>query len=165
MDKLAKLIEETSDVRELKRALSVELGEEGMATEAIGAVLQVTPRAVRKWRQRCEREGVEGLAVRNRGSESYLSVAQRQEREDWLGAQETITVEEGTGGARSALGDRLSIQTILLRVTRREWTELPPDGERQSETERGASVGAAHAEDEACHTRHSSSSLADHGNY
>jgi putative transposase len=32
--------------------------------------------------------------VRNRGSESYLRVAQRQEMEDWLGAQETITVEE-----------------------------------------------------------------------
>jgi transposase len=72
----------------------VKLGERGMATEAIGAVLQVTPRAVRKWRRRYEREGVEGLEVRNRGSESYLSVAQRQEREEWLGAQETSTVAE-----------------------------------------------------------------------
>ena len=94
MDRLAKLIEETTDVRELKRALSVKLGEEGMATEAIGAVLQVTPRVVRKWRKRYEREGVEGLQVRYRGSESYLSVEQRQEIEEWLGAQETITVEE-----------------------------------------------------------------------
>jgi putative transposase len=94
MDKLAQLIEETTDVRELKRAVSVKLGEKGMATEAIGAVLQVTPRAVRKWRRRYEREGGEGLEVRNRGSESYLSVEQRQEIEDWLGAQETITVEE-----------------------------------------------------------------------
>jgi len=94
MDKLAQMIEETTDVRELKRAVSVKLSAEGMATEAIGAVLQVTPRAVRKWRQRYEREGVEGLAVRNRGSESYLSVEQRQELEDWLGARETITLEE-----------------------------------------------------------------------
>jgi transposase len=39
MDRLAKLIEETTDVRELKRALSGKLGKEGMATEAIGAVL------------------------------------------------------------------------------------------------------------------------------
>ena len=36
MDRLAQLIEETTDVRELKRAVSVKLGEEGMATEAIG---------------------------------------------------------------------------------------------------------------------------------
>jgi len=94
MDRLAQLIEETTDVRELKRAVSVKLGEGGMATEAIGEVLQVTPRSVRKWRRRYEREGVEGLEVRYRGSESYLSVEQRQEMEDWLGVQETITLEE-----------------------------------------------------------------------
>jgi putative transposase len=94
MDKLAQLIEETTDVRELKRAVSVKLCEGGMATEAVGAVLQVTPRAVRAWRQRYERDGVEGLRVRYRGSESYLSVEQQQELEDWLGAQETLTLEE-----------------------------------------------------------------------
>jgi putative transposase len=94
MDRLAQLIEETREVRELKRAVSVKLGEAGMATAAIGAVLQVTPRVVRKWRRRYEREGVAGLAVRNRGSESYLSVEQRQEIEEWLGARETITLEE-----------------------------------------------------------------------
>jgi putative transposase len=94
MDRLAQLIEETTEVRELKRAVSVKLGERGMATEAVGEVLQVTPRTVRKWRQRYKREGVEGLQVRNRGSESYLRVEQRQEIEDWLGAQETITLEE-----------------------------------------------------------------------
>jgi len=94
MDRLAQLIDETTDVRELKRAVSVKLGEQGLATEVIGAVLQVTPRAVRKWWRRYEREGVDGLAVRNRGSESYLSIEQRQEVEDWLGAQETITVDE-----------------------------------------------------------------------
>ena len=94
MDRLAQMIDETTDVRELKRAVSVKLSEQGMATEAIGAVLQVTPRVVRKWRRRYEREGIAGLEVRNRGSESYLSVEQRQEVEDWLGAQETITLEE-----------------------------------------------------------------------
>jgi putative transposase len=49
---------------------------------------------VRAWQQRYEREGVEGLRVRYQGSEGYLSVEQRQEIEDWLGAQETITVDE-----------------------------------------------------------------------
>ena len=44
MDSLAQMIEETTDVRELKRALSVKLGEGGMATGESGEVLQVTPR-------------------------------------------------------------------------------------------------------------------------
>jgi putative transposase len=94
MDRLAQLIEETTDVRELKRALSVKLREGGMTTEEVSEVLQVTPRAVRAWSKHYEQEGAEGLRVRYRGSESYLSVEQRQEIEDWLGAQETITVEE-----------------------------------------------------------------------
>jgi putative transposase len=94
MDRVAQLSEETTDVRELKRAVSVKLGEQGLATEVIGAVLQVTPRAVRTWWRRYEREGVEGWAGRNRGSESYLRIEQRQEVEDWLGARETITLEE-----------------------------------------------------------------------
>ena len=94
MDRLAQLIEETTDVRVLKRALSVKLGAEGMATEAIGRVLQVTPRAGRKWRRCYEREGGEGIPVKYRGSESYRSVEQRQEVEDGRGAQETITLEE-----------------------------------------------------------------------
>lgn len=93
MDRLAQLIEETTDVRELKRAVSVKLGVGGMAAEAVGAVLQVTPRAVRKWQRRYEREGVAGLEVRNRGSESYLGVEQRHELDAWLEAQETITGE------------------------------------------------------------------------
>jgi putative transposase len=94
MDKLTKLIEETTDVRELKRAVSVKLREGGMLTAAVGEVLQVPARTVRAWYQQYEREGVEGLRVKYRGSESYLSVEQRHEMEDWLGAQETITVEE-----------------------------------------------------------------------
>jgi len=94
MDRVAQLSDETTDVRELKRAGSVKLGEPGLATQGIGTVLQVTPRAVRKWWRRYEREGVDGLAGRNRGSESSLSIEQRQEVEDWLGAQETLRVDE-----------------------------------------------------------------------
>ena len=94
MDKLAELIEETSDVRELKRAVCVKLRVGGMPTEAVSEVLHLPPRTVRAWYQQYEQEGVEGLRVKYRGSESYLSVEQRHEMEDWLGAQETITVEE-----------------------------------------------------------------------
>jgi transposase len=65
-----------------------------MATAEIGELLHVTPRYVRKWRGRYEREGVGALRVGYGGSESYLRGEQRQELEDWVGAQETVTVEE-----------------------------------------------------------------------
>jgi putative transposase len=94
MDSLGQMIKEAQDARGLKRALSVKMGLAGMATGAIGELLEVTPRYVRRWRGRYEREGVEGLRVKYRGSESYLSVDQRQELEDWLAGQETLTLEE-----------------------------------------------------------------------
>jgi len=108
MNRLAQLLEETTDVRELKRAVSVKLGEGGMATEAVGEVLQVTPRAVRKWRKRYEREGVEGLRVRYRGRESYRRVEQRQEMEEWRGARETITLEEVRDESEARYGSSLN---------------------------------------------------------
>lgn len=46
MDGLAQMIEDTTDVRELKRAVSVKLGQGGMATAAIGELLHVTARSV-----------------------------------------------------------------------------------------------------------------------
>lgn len=94
MDSLGQMIEETQDVRELKRALSVQMVLAGMAAGQIGELLQVTARYVRKWRGRYEREGGGALRMGYRGSESSLSVERRQESEDWLGAQETITLEE-----------------------------------------------------------------------
>jgi transposase len=82
MNSVAQMIEETRDVLELKRVLSVKLGEGGMVTVTIGEVLRVTLRSVRKWR-RYERDGVEALRVRYRGSEGNLRVKHRQEIGDF----------------------------------------------------------------------------------
>jgi putative transposase len=63
MDSLAQMIEETKDTRELKRALSVKMLQAGMATAQSGELLHVTPRYVRKWQGRYEREGIGALRV------------------------------------------------------------------------------------------------------
>jgi transposase len=94
MSSLAALIEETKEARELKRALSVKMVLSGIAVAQVGELLHVTPQYVRKWKGRYETEGVDALRLGYRGSESYLSVKQRQEIEEWIGAHETVTVEE-----------------------------------------------------------------------
>lgn len=94
MSKLAALIEATKDARELKRALSVKMGQSGIAAVQVGELLHVTPQYVRKWQRRYESEGVEALRVGYRGSESYLSGEQRQGVAEWIGTHETISVEE-----------------------------------------------------------------------
>jgi len=94
MSSLAELIEETKEARELKRALSVKMVLSGIAVAQVGELLHVTPQYVRKWKGRYETEGVDALRLGYRGSESYLSVEHRQEIEEWIGAHETVTVEE-----------------------------------------------------------------------
>ena len=94
MSRLAELIEETKDARELKRALSVKMVQSGIAAAQVGELLHVTPQYVRKWQRRYESEGVEALRLGYRGSESYLSGEQRQEVEEWISTHETVSVEE-----------------------------------------------------------------------
>lgn len=94
MSRLAELIEETKDARELKRALSVKMVQSGMAATQVGELLHVTPQYVRKWQGRYESGGVEALRMGYRGSESYLREEQRQEVEEWIGTHETVSVEE-----------------------------------------------------------------------
>lgn len=94
MSRLAELIKETKDARELRRALSVKMVLSGIAVAQVGELLHVTPPYVRKWQRRYESGGVEVLRVGYRGSESYLSGEQRQEVEAWIGTHETVSVEK-----------------------------------------------------------------------
>ena len=143
MDSLVQMIEDTTDVRELKRGLSVKLGEGGMATAAIGELLQVTARYVRKWRGRYEREGVEAFRVGYRGSESYLSVEQRRELEDWLGAQETVTLEEVRDEIEARYGIVYQSKQSYYELLEASGLSYHRTEKGNPEAERGAGTGAA----------------------
>ncbi len=93
MDSLAAMIEGSQDVREVKRAVSVQMGLSGLAPAQICECLQVSPQYVSKWKGAYEVEGADALALGYRGSESYLSAAQQQEIAEWIGSHETLTVE------------------------------------------------------------------------
>jgi transposase len=94
MSRLAELIKEAKETRELKRALSVKMVQSGLAAAQVGELLQVTPQYVRKWQRRYESGGVKALRLGYRGSESYLRGEQRQEVEGWIGTHDTVSVEE-----------------------------------------------------------------------
>jgi transposase len=87
------MLEQAEDVREVKRAVSVQMGLSGLAPAQICECLQVSPQYVSKWKGVYEAEGASALALGYRGSESYLSAAQPGEIAEWLGAHETLTVE------------------------------------------------------------------------
>jgi putative transposase len=116
MRDLDELINEAMDGREVKRAVSVKMGQQGFSTAQICQVLNVSPQYVSKWKGQYEAEGATALRLRYRGSESYLRAEQRQEIEDWIGEHETLTVE--------AVRDYLEERYGLLYQSKQSYYDL-----------------------------------------
>jgi putative transposase len=93
MRDLDEIINEATEAREVKRAVSVKMGQQGFSSAQICQVLNVSPQYVSKWKGQYEAEGAGALRLGHRGSEGYLGEAQRQEMVQGIGAHETLTVE------------------------------------------------------------------------
>ena len=72
MDDLDEIINEARDAREVKRAVSVKMGEQGFSPTQICQVLNVSLQYVSKWKRLYETGGGAVLRMGHRGSESYL---------------------------------------------------------------------------------------------
>ncbi len=92
MQDLDEIINEATDAREVKRALSVKMGKQGFSAAQICQVLNVSPQYVSKWKGQYEAEGAPPLRLGYRGSESFLTVEQQAEIAQWSEGQETLTV-------------------------------------------------------------------------
>jgi putative transposase len=90
---LEEIINEATDAREVKRAVSVKMGQQGFSAAQICQVLNVSPQYVSKWRRQYEAEGAAALRLGYRGSEGYLSGERREVIVQWIGGHETLTVE------------------------------------------------------------------------
>ena len=93
MESLDEIINESKDVREVKRALSVKMALLEVPTVQISQMLNVAESYVRKWRVKYQAEGARGLSLGYQGSESYLTDAHRTEILNWIGTQQSISVQ------------------------------------------------------------------------
>ena len=93
MHDIDEVINEATDAREVKRAVSVKMGQQGFSAAQICQVLNVSLQYVSKWKGRYEAEGAAALRLKYRGSEGYLREEERAEILHWIGAQETVSVE------------------------------------------------------------------------
>jgi putative transposase len=84
---LSEFLRATRDAREYKRALAVQMASQNYPYELISQLLQVSEPFVSKWKKRYGEAGLAGLRLGHRGSESYLSDAQRAEVLVWIAAQ------------------------------------------------------------------------------
>lgn len=94
MTDLDEIINQSTEVREVRRAVCVKMAVSEIPTSQICEVLNVSQPYVSKWRMKYEAAGAEALHLGYPGSASYLNAEQRAEVLRWIGAQETIRVEE-----------------------------------------------------------------------
>ena len=94
MKSLDELINESRDVREVKRALSVKMLKNGTSATAVSELLNVSLQYVSKWKVIYDTQGTDGLGVGYQGSERYLTEQARKAIVGWIKQQETLSVEQ-----------------------------------------------------------------------
>jgi putative transposase len=94
MKSLDELINESRDVREVKRALSVKMQKNGISAIAVSELLNVSLQYVSKWKVIYDTQGTDGLGVGEQGRESYLTEQERNAVVGWIKNQETLSVEQ-----------------------------------------------------------------------
>jgi putative transposase len=91
-ESLSQFLQQTGNVREYKRALAVQMDQQGIASSVITSLLGVTPSFLSKWKGIFAEKGADGLYIKYRGSEGYLSPEQRDQTIRWLQDQQTWSV-------------------------------------------------------------------------
>jgi transposase len=94
MSDLESVISNSTDVREVKRAVAVKMVEEGLKSVNACKVLKVSVAFVSKWKIIYENKGAEYLRSGYKGSKGYLSKSQKDEIKKYLEKQEHLSVEE-----------------------------------------------------------------------
>ncbi|MDF5718726.1 MAG: winged helix-turn-helix domain-containing protein [Rhizonema sp. NSF051] len=84
MEELIEFIQATSDSRELKRALAVQMVMQNYNHSTIANILGVSVSFISKWKYIFVEQGIIGLRLKYKGSKSYLDSAQRQIVLNWL---------------------------------------------------------------------------------
>jgi len=94
MSESESFISNSKDVREVKRAASVRMIEEGLKGVTVCKVLIISNAFVSKWKKVYKNKGAEGLRSGYKGSKGYLGKSQKDEIIKYLEKQEHPSVEE-----------------------------------------------------------------------
>lgn len=121
METLDDLINDATDPRETKRALTVKMLQTGLSPQSIANLLNVSEQYVSKWKIKYEKEGVLGLRLAYQGKKPYLSTEQRSEVVAWIKAHQTITIE--------VLRDYIESQYEVVYDSKQSYYDLLSAGE------------------------------------
>lgn len=84
MDELEEFIAGNPEPRELKRAIAVQMRQQGYLYQDIQDLLQVSAGFIRDWSVAFEQKGIAGLRLGYQGTQPYLNGRQRQAVVHWL---------------------------------------------------------------------------------
>src|SRR5258708_3497455 len=116
MKSLDEIINESTDSREVKRALSVKMVENGITPAVVSKLLNVSLQYVSKWKVTYEAEGANALLLDYKGSESYLSKQDRDAAVAWINSHETLSVD--------ALRDHLETEYGIVYASKQSYYDL-----------------------------------------
>jgi putative transposase len=94
MDALQQFIATTHDARELKRAMVIQMRQQGYSYHQIASLLQVSESFIVKWQRLFQAQGVEGLQLGYWGTQGYLKPTDKQAVMLWLQQRQTCQLEE-----------------------------------------------------------------------
>jgi transposase len=94
MTNVDEIINESKEVREVKRALSVKMVKQGITPAQISNILNVSVQYVSKWKVKYDIEGLSSLFVSYKGSKGHLTQEQKQEVLRWISQHTTRKIEE-----------------------------------------------------------------------
>lgn len=84
---LAEFIQQTRDAREYKRAVALQMVEQGLAPALITTTLQVSAPFISKWKRIYREQGLEGLRIHYKGPLGKLTRDEREQTLTWLAEQ------------------------------------------------------------------------------
>jgi putative transposase len=94
LEDLEAFLAEKRDAREYRRGLAVKLALKGYAYDVICDILTVTPGFVSQAKKAYETQGVAGLLLKYKGSQSFLRPDERQSVIHWLKEQQEWSVDK-----------------------------------------------------------------------
>ncbi len=120
METLDDIINDATDPRETKRALTVKMLQTGLSPQTIANLLNVTEQYVSKWKIKYENDGVLGLRLAYRGKASYLTPEQRLQVVEWIKTHDTIAIE--------AVRDYIESQYEVVYSSKQSYYDLLSEG-------------------------------------
>ncbi len=94
MDALSQFIATTTDARELKRALAVQMRQQGYPYQQVESLLQVSESFISKSQQLYCQQGINAFKLGYWGTRGYLNEADKQAVFEWVQQHETCQLEE-----------------------------------------------------------------------